>query len=490
MSTEILINATSYETRVALVQDGVLQEILIERPRKCSLVGNIYLGRVEKVLPGLQAAFVDIGLKKSAFIHVSDIMLDGEDDHNRTGDDNTLVAKLIHEGQRLIVQVYKDEIGNKGPRITNKLSVPSRYLVMMPNIKKLCALSAKIQDENERARLLQILQSLSNDEPEFGLIARTNAEGAGKVSLLHDHRYLKKLYDKLQKKIARTRKASLIFSELDLGRRIVRDQINENLIKITTDSAEMHASIGAFIDEFATEWDGQLVHYSAAMPLFDHYNIEHEIEQALSRHVDLKSGGNLVIDMNEAMTTVDVNTGQFTGHRSLEDTAYKTNLEAAQAIARQLRLRNIAGIVIVDFIDMKDPEHREKVILTLVEALAEDPAKTKVLGLTALGLVELTRKRTTESLMDVMSEDCRHCGGSGRVRTIESVCFKVFREIIRSVKQFKTEKIVLIAASNLVNHLIEEYSETLAGMEETLGKRIQLQAEESYSRDHFDVVLL
>ncbi|WP_223787718.1 Rne/Rng family ribonuclease [Marinicella meishanensis] len=491
MAKEILINSNNFETRVALVEDGLLSEICLERSQQHSIVGNIYQGTVEKVLPGLQAAFVNIGENKAAFIHVSDIEEQQADNRPDGYEANYgSIAQILHEGQKIVVQVYKDQIGSKGARITTQLSIPSRYLVMMPNNPNLTAISARITDDQERERLTELLQKINHGNEAFGLIARTNAELAGHTALFHDWRFLHRLWARLDVRIKAAKSPSLIYSEFSLAKKVVRDQVNENLTRITTDSHEIFANLSEFLQDFAPEWGGELVEHTVSRPLFDQFHIDDEIDRSISRKVDLKSGGNLVFDQNEAMTTIDVNTGQFVGYKSLEDTAFKTNLEAAQAIARQLRLRNIGGIVIIDFIDMVEKSHKLQVLQTLEEQLEGDSARTNVLGFTGLGLVEMTRKRTTENLQDMLCEPCDKCHGMGSIETIQTISFKLFREITRSVKQFKASKVMVIGSARLVQYIIDEHSETLAEMEETLGKRISFQAEESYERHQHDVVLL
>jgi len=487
MSKEILINSNGFETRVALVEEGMLSEIWLERGQKHSIVGNIYQGTVEKVLPGLQAAFVNIGQEKAAFIHVSDI---AEQHIETSGVTEGSIARILHEGQHIVAQVYKDQIGSKGARITTQLSIPSRYLVMLPNSPSLAAISARITDEQERERLTDLLLKMNHDNQSFGLIARTHSEQVGYTALYHDWRFLKRLWQQIDQRAKDTKSPSLIYSEFSLSRKVVRDQVNENLTKITTDSYEIYHNVRLFLDDYAADWTGELIEYKATRPLFDQFHIDDEIDRSINKRVPLKSGGNLVFDQNEAMTTIDINTGQFVGYKSLEDTAFKTNLEAAQTIARQLRLRNIGGIIIIDFIDMLEKAHQRQVLQTLEECLEPDSARTNVLGYTGLGLVEMTRKRTTENLNDLLCEPCDKCQGNGSIETIETITFKLFREISRSVKQFKASKVMVIGSSRLVKYIIDEHSETLAEMEEALGKRISFQAEDSYERHQHDVVLL
>jgi len=498
MSEEILINSTPNETRVALVENGMLQEMLLERNRKSSIVGNIYIGRVEKILPGLQAAFIDIGAQRSAFMHVSDvcsqqkvIRLEGESQKN--GEEISLppINKIIHEGQKLTVQVYKDAIGSKGARVTCKLSVPSRFLVLLPNEPSVATLSIRITDETERQRLTQLLESLNAaDECKHGLIARTNAESSTEADLIRDHQFLQKLWDKVNLRIKKGQFKQLVYQEFNLPTKTIRDFINSDVRVVRTDSFQVYVQLKKFIKEFVPEWRGELMHYKGARPIFDFHSIDDEINRALNKFVPLKSGGNLVIDQNEAMTTIDVNTGKFVGYKNQEETLFRTNLEAAQTIARQLRLRNIGGIIIADFIDMETQEHQQKVLSTLENYLRLDPTRTYIHGLTQLGLVEITRKRTTENLQQMLSEKCTNCNGLGLVKTVESVCYELFREIIRAVRQFQTGQIMVLASTVLIDYIYEEQTESLSELEEELGKRISFQAENSYSQEQFDVVLI
>ena len=487
MSKEILVNSNGFETRVALVEDGMLSEVWLERDQKHSIVGNIYKGTVEKVLPGLQAAFVNIGLEKAAFIHVSDIAEQNMINHEAEAGS---ISHILHEGQSIVVQVYKDQIGSKGARVTTQMSIPSRYLVMMPNSTHLTAISARITDEQERDRLTELLLKINQGNEAFGLIARTNAELVGHTAMYHDWRFLNRLWQQIDEKIKHAPAPCMIYSEFSLAKKVVRDHVNENLTKITIDAFEIHQNIEQFLADYAIDWEGELIDYKVSRPLFDLFHIDDEIDRAIGKRVALKSGGNLVFDQNEAMTTIDVNTGQFVGYKSLEDTAFKTNLEAAQTIARQLRLRNIGGIIIIDFIDMLEPTHKNQVLQALEEFLSSDSARTNVLGFTGLGLVEMTRKRTTENIKDMLCEPCDKCHGNGSIETIETITFKLFREITRSVKQFKASKVMVIGSARLVKYIIDEHSETLAEMEESLGKRISFQAEDSYERHQHDVVLM
>ena len=495
MSEEILINTTPNETRVALVENGMLQEILLERNRKSSIVGNIYIGRVEKVLPGLQAAFIDIGMNRSAFMHVTDICSQQKilrlDDLPTMQNSESLslpsISKMIHEGQKIIVQVYKDAIGSKGARVTCKLSIASRFLVLLPKEKNVSTLSIRITDEQERLRLTDFLSTLNEENKIHGIIARTNAENSQYSDLERDYKFLKKLWQKVDERINSGKVKDLVYQEFNLPTKTIRDFISSDIRSIRTDSFAVYIKLNKFIKEFVPEWSGELIHYKGARPIFDFHNIDDEINRALNKFVPLKSGGNLVIDQNEAMTTIDVNTGKFVGFKNQEETIFRTNIEAAQMIARQIRLRNIGGIIIADFIDMTEEGHKQKVISTLESHLNLDPTRTFVHGITQLGLIEITRKRTTPNLQQMLTEKCDRCHGLGLEKTVETVCYELFREIIRTVRQYQTGKIMVLASSELVDYIYDEQTEALAELEEELGKRISLQSENSYFQEHFDV---
>jgi len=501
MSEEILINSTPNETRVALVENGMLQEVLLERNRKSSIVGNIYIGRVEKIMPGLQAAFIDIGMQRSAFMHVSDvcsqkkvIRLEGTTSQSKFEQkadtfNNSSISKILHEGQKIVVQVYKDAIGSKGARVTCKISIPSRYLVLLPNEPTVNTLSIRIVDDEERQRLENILEQLQVKNI-HGLIARTNAEGCSQEDLIRDYKFLQKLWAKVEKRIKQGDFKQLVYHEFDLPTKSIRDFISTDVRIIRTDSFAVYIKLQKFIKDFVPEWSGELMYYKGIRPIFDFHNIDDEINRGLNKFVPLKLGGNLVIDQNEAMTTIDVNTGKFVGYKNQEETVFRTNLEAAQMIARQLRLRNIGGIIIADFIDMEEEEHKQHVLNTLETYLNQDTTRSYVHGITQLGLVEITRKRTTENLQQMLSEQCDNCKGLGLVKTVESVCYELFREIIRTVRQFQTGQIMVIASNALVDYIYDEQSDSLTELEEELGKRISLQPESSYPQEQFDVVLM
>ncbi len=493
MSEELLINVTPTESRVAVVENGVLQEVWLDRASHYGYVGNIYKGTVSRVLPGMQAAFVDIGLERTAFLHASDIVK--VDRERMTGQlpDAPLreppINELVREGAEVVVQVIKDPIGTKGARLTTNLSVPSRFLVLLPGNPHI-GVSARIDEESERERLQDLVARLRDEAPGHGYIVRTNAEAVDDFALSADMAYLSKVWANIQEKVEASRGGDCVYEDLSLPLRAIRDLMHGQIDRVRVDHAGTFERLTDFVGRFVPEWLSRIEHYDAERPIFDVYGIEDDIERALHRTTPLKSGGHLVIDQTEAMTTIDVNTGGFVGHRTLEETIYKTNLEAAQAIARQLRLRNLGGIIIIDFIDMHVPEHREQVMRTLERALERDPVRTSVTELSELGLVEMTRKRTRESLGHVMCEPCEVCNGRGAVKTAETVCLEVFREIMRSGRQFEAEKLLVLASPAVVDLVLDEHSTTVAELEEVIGKSIRFQREEQYTQELFDVVLL
>jgi len=483
MSEEILINVTPPETRVAVIENGVVQEIVIERTAKRGLVGNIYKGKVCRVLPGMQAAFVDAGLERAAFLHASDIQAPD-------GEKSDQITDLVREGGEVIVQVVKDPLGTKGARLTTNISIPSRYMVFMPNVNNV-GVSQKIEDEEERNRLRELLTRFAEQhEVSVGFIARTAAEGISEEALFNDMRFLVRLWNSIQERIASSDQKKLIHEDLPLALRALRDLINPEVEKVRIDSRSTWQKSRQFAAKYILNPDCSIEYYPGKRPIFDLYGVEDEIQKALERKVDLKSGGHLIIDQTEAMTTIDVNTGAFVGHRNLEETIFKTNLEAAQAICRQLRLRNLGGIIIIDFIDMTDEEHKRQVIRALERCLSHDNAKTHISEVSTLGLVEMTRKRTRESLEHVLCESCPTCGGRGTLKTAETTCFDIFRDILREWRQFDVEQLLVLASQEVVERLLDEESQNLAELEQFIGRPIKLQAEALYNQEHYDVVLI
>jgi ribonuclease G len=484
MTEEILINVTPPETRVAVVENGVVQEIIIERAARRGLVGNIYKGRVCRVLPGMQAAFVDIGLERAAFLHASDIVLP---EHSIRSDD---ITELLREGQELLVQVVKDPLGTKGARLTTNISIPSRYLVFMPALRNI-GVSQKIEQEAERQRLREILGRFARQSGAGGgYIARTAAEGVEPAALEEDMAFLARLWESLRTRCEAAAGIVLLHEDLPLALRALRDLVAPEVERVRLDSRSTFDRAREFATKYIPEIAARLEYYAGERPLFDLYNVEEEIQKALERKVQLKSGGHLVIDQTEAMTTIDVNTGAFVGHRNLEETIFKTNLEAAQAICRQLRLRNLGGIIIIDFIDMTEDDHKRQVMRALEKFLAKDHAKAHISEVSSLGLVQMTRKRTRESLEHVLCEPCPCCGGRGSLKTVETTCYEIFRELLREARQYDVKTLLVLASPEVVDRLLDEESIHLGEFEEFIGKPIRLQAEGLYTQEQFDVVLI
>jgi len=486
MSEEILINVTPRETRVALVENGVLQEIFIERDGRRGLVGNIYRGKVCRVLPGMQAAFVDIGLERAAFLHASDVEPRSGDDEAGSTSGSSDISQLLQEGQELSVQVIKDPLGTKGARLTTQITIPSRYLVFMPHVTNV-GISQKIEDEAERVRLRDIIQ-LFTTEQGGGCIVRTAAEGASADALRADMMFLRKLWQSVCDNQQPKRPGMVIYEDLPLSVRVMRDMVDDQIERVRIDSRESFQRVQEFCKQFMPDLETRVEYYPGERPIFDIYGVEDEIHKALDRKVQLKSGGYLIIDQTEAMTTADVNTGGYVGHRNLEETIFKTNLEASQAIARQLRLRNLGGIIIIDFIDMQQEEHKRQVLRALEKCLDKDHARTHITEVSSLGLVEMTRKRTRESLEHVLCETCPTCNGRGSLKTAETACYEIFREILRESRQFDAEQLLVLASQEVVDLLLDEESTSLAELEAFIGKPIKFQVEALYTQEQYDVV--
>ena len=487
MSEEFLVNFTPQETRVALMQGGIVQELHIERTASRGLVGNVCLGRVVRVLPGMQSAFIDIGLERTAFLHVADIW--GQRQNGNGGEGPKPIEKLLSEGQNLIVQVLKDPIGTKGARLSTQISIAGRLLVYLPQEKHI-GISQRIEGEAEREQLRGKLQQLVPADETGGFIVRTMAEKAGDEELANDIAYLRKMWAEAKNAAVSARPPALLYQDLTLGQRLLRDLVTPETSRIVIDSRENFQKLTAFAQEYMPQLAPLFTHYTGERPLFDLHGVEDEIQKALARRVELKSGGYLIIDQTEAMTTIDVNTGGFVGLRNFDDTIFKTNLEAAQTIARQLRLRNLGGIIILDFIDMASEEHQAAVLAELNKALARDHTRMSVNGFTALGLVEMTRKRTRESLAHVLCEPCPTCGGRGEVKTARTMCYEVLRELLREARQFNAREYRVLAAPAVIDLFLDEESGALAMLSDFIGKPISLQAESGYTQEQFDIVLM
>jgi ribonuclease G len=489
MGSEILINANSHEARAALVENGVLQEVFLERTSRRGLISNIYKGRVSRVLPGMQAAFIEIGMERTAFLHASDIF---DPRHAGTGIEaprTENIRTLVAEGNEILVQVVKDPLGTKGARLTTYITLPSRYLVYMPQGRGV-GVSARIEDEVERERLRTAVSAGVEADESAGYIVRTAAEDAPPEALRADMMYLRKLWEFVRHKGLRTDPGQLVHADLPLHLRILRDLLRPDVERVLIDQPNAHREMQEFASTFMPDVLPRIELYVERRPIFELHHVEEEIQKALDRKVSLKSGGYLIIDQTEAMTTIDVNTGAFVGHRNLEETIFRTNLEAAVAIARQLRLRNLGGIIIIDFIDMEEPEHRRQVIQALEKALSDDHVKTNISSVSPLGLVEMTRKRTRESLEHLLCQACPTCEGRGFVKTAETVCYEVFREIMRQARQFECQQLMVLAHQDVIERLLDEESSALGELELVTGKPIRLQTESLYAVDQYDVVLM
>ncbi|MGL4667085.1 MAG: ribonuclease G [Saezia sp.] len=488
---EIMINTSPQETRVVSVEAGEVQELYIERQLERGLVGNIYLGRVARVLPGMQSAFIDIGQEKAAFLHAADVWQPHVSDHEASSETLTPIEKLVFQGQPILVQVVKDAIGNKGARLTTQISIAGRMLVLLPQDDHI-GVSTRIEGEEHREalrlRLSEIVASLPGEG--HGFILRTNAEDATNAELVDDVSYLRRLWASISERAKKSSAPSMIYEDLNLLQRVLRDLLTEDTKAIRIDSKEEFKMMMEFGKQYMPSAVDRLKLFEGDRHIFDYYSIEEELAKALQGRVGLKSGGYLIFDQTEALTTIDVNTGGYVGARNFDETIFKTNLEAAGAIARQLRLRNLGGIIIIDFIDMENLEHRTQVLEELNKKLTKDRVKTVVSDFSALGLVEMTRKRTRESLSRMMCEPCPICEGRGEVKTVRTVCYEILREVLREAKQFNPKEFCVIACPKVVEAFLDEESQHLAELSEHIGKRLSLQAESAMTQEDYDIVLL
>jgi ribonuclease G len=484
VNEEILINVTPQETRVAVIQQGVVQELHVERASGRGLVGNICVGVVSRVLPGMQSAFVQIGLDRAAFLHVADIW-----EHRQASGETRPIERLLHDGQRLLVQVIKDPIGSKGARLSTQISVAGRLLVYLPQECHI-GISQRIEDEAERTQLRERLQQLLPEGETGGFIIRTMAETATDREMATDIEYLRRTWAGIQERAASVTAPALLHQDLNLAHRVLRDIANDETERVLVDSRETCTRLQSFAQDYTLGFVDRIQLYSGERPLFDLYGIEDEIERALARRVPLKSGGYLIIDQTEALTTVDVNTGGFVGGRNFDDTIFKTNLEAAHVIARQLRLRNLGGIIIVDFIDMENSAHRDAVLSEFKKALSVDRTRVTVNGFTTLGLVEMTRKRTRESLAHTLCEPCSTCQGRGEIKTAQTICYEILRETLREARQYDAKEFRILASQGVIDMFLDEESQALAMLGDFIGKPISLQVETLYTQEQFDIVLM
>ena len=505
MSAEILINVRPNLTRVAYVEDGILSDLKIERRGSPTLVGSIYKGKVVRVLPGMQAAFVDIGLDRAAFLYVADVRadLDGESplymDHDESEEEEdtltetvpasrSLIQDLLHEGQEIMVQVAKDPLGTKGARITTHISLAGRHVVFMPTLKHL-GISRRIAEESERERLKKIVEKL---KPKGGVIIRTACEGASEEALTNDLDYLNRMWSEVEKAHEKRKSPGLIHAEIDVELRALRDLLNEQVEKVIVDDQKVQKKVMNFINQFMPKHSKAVNFHSGPQPLFDIYDLDLEISRSLDRKIWLKSGGYIVIDEAEALVVIDINTGRFVGKKDLEDTILKTNLEAIKEIAHQLRIRNCGGIIIIDFIDMEKPAHREKVMAQLQLELAKDLAKTTVVSMSELGLVEMTRKRIRPSLVSSLCEPCTYCEGKGYIKRKSSVAQDIFlaleREVLRN--QSSSNTAVVHCQSGVADWIYEEEQEALEALEAKIQRPVVFKVEPHYHVEQFEIYSL
>jgi ribonuclease G len=497
MAEELLINVNPFETRVALVSHGLLQEVHLARATGYSVTSNIYLGKVERIVPGMQAAFVDVGLARPGFLHARDIdsprIMRGEDDD--TGKTKRDIRDLLHDGQSVLVQVEKDPIASKGARLSTQLALASKYLVLMPNEEHI-GISQRIDDEEERERLRSTLESIKQDQAlSGGIIARTAGERASAEQLAQDLKLLNRLWQRINARVAGAQVPSLIYEELPLHTRVIRDLVGPATDTIFIDDQQTFHRVHGYVDEFIPEYSERLQLYAERRPLFERHGVEDEVLRALDPKVTLKSGGSLVIEQTEAMISIDVNTGGFLGGHSLEETVFRANMEAAAAIPRQLRLRNLGGIIVIDFIDMEEEEHQRQVLRALEKAVEADPARTRLEGFSSLGLVQMSRKRTRESLAQSMCAPCSHCNGTGMVRTPESTCVEVLRALSQDYQARCRNKNVegdylIRAPEAVVDRFLDEDAEHLAQLSQNIQREIRIQVEPSYLEGQFDIVLI
>jgi len=501
MSSEILVNVTREEIRVGLLEGGQVVEFYVERKRDASLVGNIYKGKVVKILPGMQSAFVDVGLEKAAFLYVADIItemedyapfLEEEDKGNsielvpRRGRQDLPIEELIQDGQEVLVQVSKDPMGSKGARATSYVTMPGRYLVLMPSLEHI-GISRRISDETERARLRGIVETIKPKG--YGLIIRTASEGCTEQELKKDLEFLLLLWENIQKKRDRMVAPCLLYSDLDLAFRSVRDLMSQDVERLVIDSEDEHERIKEFVNTYFPKLLSKIELYGEGEPIFEAFGVEVDISRALGRRVWLKSGGYIVIDQTEAMTVIDVNTGKFVGKEDLEDTIFKTNLEAVKEIAYQIRLRNLGGIIIIDFIDMERLENREKVFNAFLEAMKRDRAKNTILHISELGLIQMTRKRVRESLGRVLCEPCSYCEGKGFVKSPRTLCYEIFRKISKLARH-GGEKIIVTAHPMVAELLSDEERASLEEIENRYGVKVIVREDSKLHQENYEVVEL
>lgn len=505
MYRKLIINETEYETRVAVLEDSTIVELYIERKENTDIAGNIYKGRIQRVLPGMQAAFVDIGLNQAAFLYVDDVVTGNERDLENhfyeTADLSSMepdslsseetkrdihIEDIISEGQEILVQVAKSPIGTKGSRVTTHISLPGRFLVLMPTSNHI-GVSRRIEDEAERKRLKELVISLRKDE-NIGYIVRTAAEGVHEDKLYYEMVFLKNIWKTIQEKYKTASVTSLIHQELSVSLRAIRDLLVADAQKLVIDSREGYEAILSFLKMYVPDLIGSVEYYDGPEPIFDAYNLEVDISRALKRKVWLKSGGYIIIEHTEALVAIDVNTGRYVGKHNLEETILKTNLEAVKEIAYQIRLRDIGGIIIIDFIDMEKKSNQEKVFNALKEALQKDRSKTHVLPMSELGLIQMTRKRIRKPLTQILCEPCFYCDGEGYMISRETICHNIYRDILRNAKDMTGNSFTLRVNPEIAELLHGDQNHMIATLEQKIGKQINIYPNSKYHMEEFDII--
>jgi len=490
MGEEILINVGPRETRVAVIEQGLLQHIFVERSHARGIVGNIYKGKVLRILPGLQSAFVDFGHNKAGFIHVTDLIdmrVNGDSDDDPP--ELPRIETLLRENQEILVQATKEPIGTKGARMTTSLSLASRYLVYLPGSTHI-GISQKIEEESTRDELRRMIELIPDAGKKDGFIARTAAEMVQPHEISREGELLRKFWDSISQKSRTLKAPAILYEDLPLHLKVLRDAISQNTQEIVVDSPAIHGTLSDFISDFIPQKAACLKLREEDLPLFDRYNIEDQIQNALESKVPLKSGGYLVVEQTEAMATIDVNSGGFIGRKDLEETIYRINLEAASAIPRQLRLRNMGGIIILDFIDMFNEDNKRHVLRILEKGLQQDRVKCRITEISELGLVEMTRKRAYETLANRLCEICPTCDGKGIIRTAETICYEIFREIQRKYRDFDRHDCLIMASQSVIDRLLDEDAASVNELSKSMDVNIRFQVEVTYSQEQFDVVLI
>jgi ribonuclease G len=495
MSREIVINTTRHESRIAVIDEGQVAELWVERTRHRTIVGNIYKGRVTKVLPGMQSSFVDLGLERDAFLYVSDVLEELEEFESETPDElqlddvphrpETSISDLLREGQEIVVQVSKDTIAGKGARITSHITLPGRFLVYMPTVNHV-GVSRRIEDETERNRLKEILERI-RPQGQGGFIVRTAGEGRDEEEFRADLRYLTELWSQIRRRAEKASAPTAIHHDLDLILRTIRDVLSSEFKSVWMDSVDEYQRIVEFLDQIQPQLVSRVRLYRRDEPIFDEFGIEPEIAKALKSKVWLKSGGYIVINQTEALVAIDVNTGKYVGKKNLEETVFRTNVEAAKEIVRQIRLRDLGGIIVLDFIDMEEPQNRAKLFEALENEIKKDRSKTKILQISEFGLIEMTRKRVRQSLERSLTQACPYCSGSGRIKSNTTVALEIWRELMKA-RDFHEGQDVIVRVNPLVYGALSAGDPIFEEVERTLGIHLVFKPDETLHHEQFDVM--